>query len=348
MAVDDLWMRADGTPSKRHGRGLRYRVRVQGYRATSHRTRKEAERVNALRISAGPPRPEAEVLVADLLDQLMSSKSGLSKGGYNSLKAGADHARLRWGHLRPGDIQPWQIEEWLAGLQVATGRSDGSMRPASAESKIKALQALKGGLHIAERMGAIGRNPAADITIKRRNVRDPRFLRIEQLTRLGDCAGQRWRTMILLMGTAGPRIGETCAFNVEDVDLQRGRLRVRASKSGRPRDVPVPRSVLDELALDGREPDEPLFLSERGCRVLVDHWRNRVFVPAAEKASLSGIVPHDLRHTAASLMIASGASVKEVQAALGHSSARTTLDLYAGLFDDRLDDVAARMNRMLG
>lgn len=348
MAIDDLWMRADGTPSKRHGRGLRYRVRVPGYKATSHRTRKEAERVNALRIAAGPPRAEAEVTVYELLDQLMSSKTGLSKGGYNSLKAGADHAKIRWGHLHPNEIQPWQIEEWLASLQVSTGKRDKSTRPASAESKIKALQAIKGALGIAERMGAISGNPAADITIKRRNVRDPRFLRIDQLRRLAECAGEHWQTMVLLMGTAGPRIGETCAFNVEDVDLKRGRLRVRRSKSGRARDVPVPRQVLNGLHLEGRKPIEPLFLSERGCRVRVDHWRSRVFTPAAEKAGLEGLVPHDLRHTAASLMIASGASVKEVQAALGHTSARTTLDLYAGLFDDRLDDVANRMNSMLG
>jgi integrase len=46
--------------------------------------------------------------------------------------------------------------------------------------------------------------------------------------------------------------------------------------------------------------------------------------------------PHDLRHTAASLAISSGANVKAVQRMLGHASAAMTLDVYADLFDDDL------------
>jgi len=52
---------------------------------------------------------------------------------------------------------------------------------------------------------------------------------------------------------------------------------------------------------------------------------------------------HELRHTAASVAIASGADVKVVQQMLGHASAAMTLDQYGHLFGDRLDDVADRM-----
>ena len=53
------------------------------------------------------------------------------------------------------------------------------------------------------------------------------------------------------------------------------------------------------------------------------------------------MTPHDLRHTAASLAIAAGANVKAVQGMLGHASAAMTLDIYAGLFPDDLDNVGA-------
>ncbi len=53
--------------------------------------------------------------------------------------------------------------------------------------------------------------------------------------------------------------------------------------------------------------------------------------------------PHELRHTAASLAIASGADVKVVQRMLGHKSATMTLDLYGHLMPDRLDVVADAM-----
>jgi integrase len=56
------------------------------------------------------------------------------------------------------------------------------------------------------------------------------------------------------------------------------------------------------------------------------------------------VTPHSLRHTAASLAIASGANVKVVQSMLGHKSATLTLDLYGHLFADQLDQVADAMD----
>lgn len=72
--------------------------------------------------------------------------------------------------------------------------------------------------------------------------------------------------------------------------------------------------------------------------------RRPVFNPAAIAAGLTGLTPHALRHTAASLAIASGANVKVVQTMLGHKSATMTLDLYGHLFADQLDDVADAMD----
>ncbi|MFD0429007.1 tyrosine-type recombinase/integrase [Streptomyces zhihengii] len=72
-----------------------------------------------------------------------------------------------------------------------------------------------------------------------------------------------------------------------------------------------------------------------------------MFDPAVKAAGLDGfgVTPHKLRHTAASLSIASGADVKVVQTMLGHKSAAMTLDTYGHLFPDRLDEVADRLDR---
>lgn len=56
---------------------------------------------------------------------------------------------------------------------------------------------------------------------------------------------------------------------------------------------------------------------------------------------------HDLRHTAASLAVRSGANVKIVQLMLGHASAGMTLDTYSDLFPDDLDRVAEAMGQLL-
>ena len=68
-------------------------------------------------------------------------------------------------------------------------------------------------------------------------------------------------------------------------------------------------------------------------------------VPDALTTScIERLTPHDLRHTAASLAVSSGANVKAVQRMLGHKSAAMTLDTYADLFEDDLDAVAERID----
>jgi Phage integrase family len=56
------------------------------------------------------------------------------------------------------------------------------------------------------------------------------------------------------------------------------------------------------------------------------------------------LTPHDLRHTAASLAISAGANVKAVQTMLGHASAVLTLDTYADLFPDDLEQVSTALD----
>jgi integrase len=78
----------------------------------------------------------------------------------------------------------------------------------------------------------------------------------------------------------------------------------------------------------------------------LSHFRRSVFIPAVEATGLTGLTPHGLRHTAASLAITSGADVKVVEQMLGHASATMTLDLYGHLYGDRLDEVADRMDAL--
>lgn len=68
------------------------------------------------------------------------------------------------------------------------------------------------------------------------------------------------------------------------------------------------------------------------------------FNDAAVNIALTGLTPHELRHTAASLAISAGANVKAVQRMLGHAKASVTLDVYADLFEEDLDAVAVSLN----
>jgi integrase len=91
-------------------------------------------------------------------------------------------------------------------------------------------------------------------------------------------------------------------------------------------------------------PDDLLITAPTGTVLRLRNWSRLVFDPAVKTAGLIDVTPHDLRHTAASLAVASGATVKSVQRMLGHASAAMTLDVYSGLFDDDLNSLADRMD----
>lgn len=74
---------------------------------------------------------------------------------------------------------------------------------------------------------------------------------------------------------------------------------------------------------------------------------SRSFRRLVRAAGVPEIRVHDLRHTAASLLLMEGVSVKEVQERVGHANIRITLDTYAHLLADAHDSAANAMSRIL-
>ncbi|NYH79556.1 integrase [Actinopolyspora biskrensis] len=110
--------------------------------------------------------------------------------------------------------------------------------------------------------------------------------------------------------------------------------------------MPLPRFLVEELAsrVNGRSSEALLFTAPQGGVLRVRNFRRAVFDAAVRDVGPEGFHPHELRHTAASSAIASGADVKLVQQMLGHETATMTLDLYGHLFPDRLNEIADRMD----
>lgn len=117
------------------------------------------------------------------------------------------------------------------------------------------------------------------------------------------------------------------------------------------RSVPFPQFLVDPIveACEDREPDDLLFPSPNGDVIRAGNFRSRTLASAVQRVqqadpSFPRVTPHDLRHTAASLALSSGANIKAIQGMLGHASATMTLDVYADLFPDDLDSVAAALD----
>lgn len=341
MAVIDLWVNREGERTKRYGRGLRYRVTEPGHPTKSFRTRTEAQD-HWIELRDKPARPPAETVDA-MLQVWQVGKQHLARKTVLAAKADVARVSARWGRTLVTEVVHDDVQLWISSMTSQRGKGDKvRVWPAATQTRVKALQCLRGALAVAIRLGMITKDPTEGVTTGRLTKTEPRFLDVDELRDLAAAAG-RDRALVMLLGTTGLRIGEACALEVGDVDVKRGRLRVRRSKTGVPRDVPIPKSVLALLEVKDRGRREPLFRSPRGSRVNPDNWRARVWTTIAPE----GMRIHDLRHTAASLAIASGADVKAVQRMLGHATATMTLDLYGHLLDRGLDDVAVRMDSML-
>ena len=118
------------------------------------------------------------------------------------------------------------------------------------------------------------------------------------------------------------------------------------TKTHQRREVPIPRFLATELAehIRGKKLDDLVFAGIRHGQPLRVSTFRTAFSAAARAIGVPDLHPHQLRHTAASLAIASGADVKVIQHILGHSSATMTLDTYGRLFEDRLDEVGSAMD----
>ena len=73
----------------------------------------------------------------------------------------------------------------------------------------------------------------------------------------------------------------------------------------------------------------------------------RSFRPLLARAKLRTIRFHDLRHTAATLLLAQGVHPKVVQERLGHASISLTMDTYSHVIEGMQQEAAARLDAML-
>lgn len=114
------------------------------------------------------------------------------------------------------------------------------------------------------------------------------------------------------------------------------------------RSIGLPRFVSDEPLdhLDRHAGKDIVFPAPEGGYIDPNRWRRRQFAPAVKAARLDGLRVHDLRHTAVSLWIASGADVKRVAVRAGHSSVAFTLDRYGHLYPDAEDDLMGALDTL--
>jgi len=104
----------------------------------------------------------------------------------------------------------------------------------------------------------------------------------------------------------------------------------------------------ERTALGAEWHEEDLVFTNRvGGPLRANHILQRQFTPLLRKAGLSLIRFHDLRHTAATLLLRQGVHPKIVAEVLGHSTISMTLDIYSHVIPDMQKDATVALDRLL-
>lgn len=227
----------------------------------------------------------------------------------------------------------------------------------------EARKVLRLVLREALRADAIRRNPADGIRVPRGERQEMQFLEAEEVFALADAVAnpprprsQPLRTypqyglLVRFAAFTGMRAGEIGALRIgrvnplhrwvevaESAEEIRGELMYGPPKTYARRRVELPAQLAEEIGehIESRRcgPDGFVFTAPDGGPPRHTNFYRRHFKPAVARAGVDPRVRfHDLRHTAAALMIAEGAHLLVVKERLGHSTITVTADRYGHLF----------------
>ncbi|MGO2806820.1 MAG: tyrosine-type recombinase/integrase [Glutamicibacter arilaitensis] len=203
----------------------------------------------------------------------------------------------------------------------------------------------------------------------RSRVEPPRnrlFLTVDEVEELASgMESAHNRDAVKILAYTGLRVGEFSALRVMDWDTQRRRLHVQQNASfagGKveihttktkksERTIPVPETIaiLLDRAAANRVPEDFLWTSAQGQIWRAGNFRRRSgWRQAVTAIGYPNLRLHDLRHSYASIVRHTGADLPTLSRVMGHSSIKVTIDLYGGIYDTELDDLAKGLEQQFG
>lgn len=388
MAVDDLWYLSkkgpDGKrlPSKRHGRGKRYRVRYVDDTGQAKQVlfekKVDAERHDA-NVRADVSRGQyidpvqGKVTVAAYAAEWRSTALHRDSTADRVERAFRLHVDPVIGGLRLAQVRPSHLQSWVRDRSSV-------LAPTTLRVVYSYLVAVFG---MATRDRVIGFSPCDGINLPDVE-REDRFIPTpEQVHALAGELADRYQALVYPAAGCGLRQGEAFGLEVEHVDFLRREIRVVqqlvvrsgvkpylapvktstsrrtvemgtvvAKRLARHIELGYPREVEVDDHTDPRKPVRRtarlLFVNGNGEPIHRASW-SHVWIPSVAAAGLpKGFGYHGLRHYFATLLIHAGANVKTVQLALGHSTPAITLNTYTHEWPDAVDRTRNLVDAALG
>jgi integrase len=264
------------------------------------------------------------------------------------------------------DLGSWKLQKLKREhIQAWAGRMIKKNLAASTIHLIHEIFSLA--MKDAVKRGILSSNPCDHVSLPRIEEKEMQFFDPKQARALfGQLRGNEHEALFTLAITTGMRQGELQALRWEDIDFDNSTVQVRRtvvylahegyhenepkSRAGR-RTIPLTQQTLDALRFhkkrqDSTDEDSLVFCGRGQGGYLSSTGMRLAFDRILEDAGLPHIRFHDLRHTAATLLLRSGASLKSIQKILGHASIQTTMR-YVHLLPEMLEEDIERLGKML-
>ena len=232
-----------------------------------------------------------------------------------------------------------------------------------AESTIKgAFRLLYSSMKAAQEEGLIRKNPCRKIKIQRREGREQQVLTQSQQDQIRTSAGDENFPALLSLYT-GMRLGEICALKWDDIDWaintttvkrtaqrlkqvgsKKTMIMVGAPKTNRShRVIPIPKFIMDLLIEHRKVDGTSSFVFGNQGSAAEPRTIQRHFQKLLQRLGIVDAHFHTLRHTFATRLIEMGIDIRTVSDLMGHSSTKTTLDVYAHSFLENRRNAVERL-----
>ena len=258
--------------------------------------------------------------------------------------------KIRLAQLGPDHLQNFYSQKLKGGLSRRT---------------VQLLHStMRTALKQAVTWGYIQKNVCSLVQAPRPIKKAPAFFNQEQLTTLLQAVkGHRWYLVYLLLVYGGFREGEVLGIHVEDCDMVNRAINVRHQivtlKGGlvitepktesSKRVVTLPQTVFGELQkhLEQLNKKQGLIFTTSSGKPISPRNFIRHFKQVLKECGLPDLTVHGIRHSHASLLLASGVNPKIVQERLGHSTIALTLDTYSHVIPSLQDEVAKKFDQIM-
>jgi integrase len=287
----------------------------------------------------------------------------------------ANHFVPTIGAIQLTDLRPAHIQRAYAEALTPGVRRDRRVGALSARTVLQHHRVLREALAHAVRWQLIARNPADAVAPPKPARHEMRVLdRMEAQALLAASGDDPLYCLLHVALATGARLGELLALRWSDMDGKSGTLRITRSAQRLPGEGIVFHAPKTHRSI------RPIALSPVTLKILRTHRaaqaeqrpavgsaytdRDLVFANAlgqpldgtavtkrfqqiAHGVGLGHLRFHDLRHTAATLMLSAGTHPKIVSERLGHATINITLDTYSHVLPDMQHDAAVMLDALL-